>query len=159
MRPTRLACHPVWWRVRDVMSTHLVTVASTARYDDVVDLLLAHGVSGVPVTDASGRLLGVVTEADLLRREVAGASPGVVVGRALHGEHMSLAASDDTAATLMSCPAVTASPDDDLPTTAHKLLESGYRRLPVVADDGRLVGVVARRDLLVPAWGYPAGDS
>jgi CBS domain-containing protein len=141
------------------MSTHLVTVAPTARYDDVVDLILAHGVSGVAVVDGSSRLLGVVTEADLLRREAVGALPVVLAGRAPQAERLDLARSGETAATLMSCPVVTASPDDDLPTTATKLLESGYRRLPVVADDGRLVGLIARRDLLVPAWGYPTRES
>jgi CBS domain-containing protein len=120
------------------MSTPLVTVAPTARYGDVVDVLLA--------------------EADLLRREVAGPPPVVLAGRAQQAERLDLVTSDCTSATLMSCPVETAS-DDDLPTTAHKLLDSGYRRLPVVADDGRLVGVVARRDLLVPAWSYPTRES
>jgi CBS domain-containing protein len=50
---------------------------------------------------------------------------------------------------------VTTSPDADLPTTARRLLESGHRRLPVIDADGRLVGIVSRRDLLAPAYGYP----
>ncbi|HEX5365145.1 MAG TPA: CBS domain-containing protein [Acidimicrobiales bacterium] len=151
MSPTRLAHHPDWWRVRDVMTTHVVRVVPTATYDEVVDLLLAHGVSGAPVTDASGHLLGVVTEADLVRREAEHAGDEGTTGAPDGGE--------ETAATLMTRSVVTASPDDDLPTTARKLLESGHRRLPVVADDGRLVGVVSRRDLLAPAWDYPApGD-
>ena len=148
---TRPAAHPDWWCVRDVMTTHPVCVAPTASAAEVVDLLLAHGVSGLPVTDARGHLLGVVTEADLVRREAQRSISGP------QGEGRSAAGSGraETAAALMSSPAVTVSPDDDLPTTARTLLTCGVRRLPVVAGDGRVVGIVSRRDLLTPAWDLP----
>jgi CBS domain-containing protein len=146
----RLADRPDWWRVRDVMTTHVISVAPTATPTDVADLLVSHGISGLPVTDVGGRLLGVVTEADLVRRQArAGAG---AVGR--RHEASGPSAEAETVATLMTRPAVTASPDDDLPTTAHTLVTSGYRRLPVVTRDGRLVGVVSRRDMLTPAWDY-----
>jgi CBS domain-containing protein len=61
-----------------------------------------------------------------------------------------------TAADLMTRTVVTTSPDADLPSTARRLLESGYRRLPVVDAEGRLVGIVSRRDLLAPTYGCPA---
>lgn len=146
----RLADRPRWWRVRDVMTTHVISVAPTATPAAVADLLVSHGVSGLPVTDADGQLLGVVTEADLVRRQ---AHAGV--GSAGRGDGLSgPSAASECAATLMTRPAVTASPDDDLPTTARTLVTSGHRRLPVVTADGRLVGVVSRRDLLTPAWDY-----
>lgn len=152
MTAPRLVAHPDWWCVRDVMTTHPVCVPPTASVAEVVDLLLSHAISGLPVTDERGHLLGVVTEADLVRREaqrvVGGAPPR---GRRRHG-----AGTGETAAALMTSPAVTASPDDDLPTTARTLLTSGLRRLPVLAADGRVVGVVSRRDLLVPARDDPA---
>ena len=153
MTPARLCHHPDWWRVRDVMSSPVAAVAPSATYEEMVDLLLAHQISGLAVTDGTGRLLGVVTEADLVRLEAHRPAPA---GRASFAGAATTSAPVDsrtaTAAGLMSCPVVTASPDDDLPTIARKLLDSGHRRLPVVAADGRLVGVVSRRDLLVPAW-------
>jgi CBS domain-containing protein len=149
--PARLAGHPDWWRVRDVMTTHVVRAAPAMTYAEVVDLLLAHGISGLPVTDAAGRLLGIVTEADLVRHDAGRAS--VPAGRPTDAP-----VSGETAAELMTCPVVTAEPDDDLPTTACKLLDSGYRRLPVVATDGSLVGIVSRRDLLTPAWEDASGE-
>jgi CBS domain-containing protein len=142
---TRLAAHPDWWRVRDVMTTCVVRATPSMTYDELVDLLLAHDISGLPVTDDAGRLLGIVTEADLVRHEAGRTSA------AAGGPH-DAPAPGDAAAELMTSPAVTASPDDDLPTTASTLLDNGYRRLPVVAADGRLVGIVSRRDLLTPAW-------
>lgn len=59
-------------RVADVMTTDVVTVGPDATYGEIVDRLLAHEISGVPVVDDSGRLLGIVTEADLVSREAYG---------------------------------------------------------------------------------------
>jgi CBS domain-containing protein len=146
----RRADRPDWWRVRDVMTTHVISVAPTATPAAVADLLVSEHVSGVPVTDADGRLIGVVTEADLVRRQARAGAGAAGQGHAVSGA----IARTETAGTLMTRPAVTASPDDDLPTTARTLVTSGHRRLPVVAGDGRLVGVVSRRDLLTPAWDY-----
>jgi hypothetical protein len=61
MAPTRLGDHPEWWRVRDVMTTDVARVRPDATYDEIVDVLTARGVSGLPVTDEGGRLVGIVT--------------------------------------------------------------------------------------------------
>lgn len=161
MAATRLGDHPDWWRVRDVMTTDVARLRPEATYAEIVDLLLARGVSGLPVTDQDGRLVGIVTEADLVSREAYG--PGrrhpvdVLIDNLRNGPSTwADKAAATTAAELMSRTVVTASPDADLPGTARRLLESGYRRLPVVDAGGRLVGIVSRRDLLAPAYGYPA---
>ena len=70
VKRTRLSDHPDWWRVRDVMTTHVTSVDPSTTYDEMVDLVLTHQVSGLPVTDDAGRLLGTVFEADLMRREL-----------------------------------------------------------------------------------------
>ncbi len=161
MARTRLADHPDWWRVRDVMTTDVACVGPSATYDEVVDVLLARRVSGLPVTGDDRRLLGVVCESDLLRREAAralatGADPDPHAGATGGVDRVSAAPrSAATAGALMTRDVLTAGPDDDLPSTAARLLASGHRRLPVVTDDGRLVGVVSPRDLLAPAWEYP----
>jgi CBS domain-containing protein len=160
MAPTRLGDHPEWWRVRDVMTTDVARVRPDATYDEIVDVLTARGVSGLPVTDEGGRLVGIVTEADLVTREAYGPGrrrPFDVLLDNLRNRPPAWVrkASAITAADLMTRTVLTTSPDADLPSTARRLLESGYRRLPVVDADGRLVGVVSRRDLLAPAYGYP----
>jgi CBS domain-containing protein len=58
--------------VRDIMTTAVVTVGPDAPFAEIVDRLLAHDISGVPVTEADGTLLGIVTEADLVSREAYG---------------------------------------------------------------------------------------
>lgn len=162
MARTRLAHHPAWWRVRDVMTTDVACVAPSATYDEIVDVLLARRVSGLPVTGDDRRLLGVVTESDLLPREAAtalatGAVPEPHIGATGGVDRVSAVPRPAaTAGALMTSDVLTAGPDDDLPSTAARLLASGHRRLPVVTDDGRLVGVVSPRDLLAPAWDYPA---
>ena len=157
--PTRLPARPAWWRVRDVMTTHVVRAAPSDTYADVADLLLEHGITGVPVTDGSGRVLGVVSETDLLRCEAVRSERARPERASDVGPGSTVPPGPaETAAELMTCPPITASPDDDLPGTARKLLRSGLRLLPVVVD-GRLVGTVSRRDLLAPAWDYPAVES
>lgn len=163
MTAIRLGDHPDWWRVRDVMTTDVARLRPDAPYDQIVDLLLARGVSGAPVTDEDGRLVGIVTEADLVTREAYGGPgrrPVDVVLDHLRNRPPAWVrkAEATTAADLMTRTVLTTSPDADLPGTARRLLESGYRRLPVVDAEGRLVGIVSRRDLLAPAYGYPLAD-
>ena len=64
-----------------------------------------------------------------------------------------------TARELMTTAVMTASPDDALRVTARRMIESGYRRLPVVTSDGRLVGIVSRRDVLAPAYARAAAGA
>ncbi|WP_327004392.1 CBS domain-containing protein [Dactylosporangium sp. NBC_01737] len=135
--------------VRDVMSTGVVTVAPDLGYKQIVDLLIEFGVSAAPVVDDRRRVLGVVSEADLLHKvEFNGAE---VHARLFERRRLRLAkekASGETAAALMTAPAVTVKATATL-TDAAKLLEHrNVKRLPVVDDAGNLVGIVSRRDLL-----------
>jgi len=136
------------WRVDDVMTTAVVTVTGTAPYRDVVDLLVRHRFSAVPVVDDFQRVTGVVSEADLLRKiEYAGAEePRLFDGRRRRGERIKAKAR--TAADLMSSPAVTAPAGTSIAAAARLMDGEGVKRLPVVDDLGRLVGIVSRGDLL-----------
>ena len=123
----------------------------------MVDRLLAHDISGLPVVDARGILLGLVTEADLVSREAYGPdrrrSLGLVADYLRDRDPGWLrTASGTTAREIMTHDVTTASPDDELRVAARRMLESGYRRLPVVATDGRVVGIVSRRDVLALAY-------
>jgi CBS domain-containing protein len=132
--------------VRDVMTTSVVTVRAGTPYRDMVDLLHAHRVSGLPVVDDDGRVVGVVSETDLLAPVVtdAGAHQGQG-GRWPHRRRVTVTC---TAADLMAHPAVTTSPDERVRNAARLMVLRGLRRLPVVDGDGRLVGIVSRGDLL-----------
>jgi CBS domain-containing protein len=136
------------WQVDDVMTKAVVTVSQSAPYREVVDLLVAHRFSAVPVVDDFQRVTGVVSEADLLRKiEYAGEEqPRLFDGRRRRGERIK--ASARTAADLMSAPPVVV-PAGTLLAAAARLMDSeAVKRLPVVDDLGRLIGVVSRGDLL-----------
>jgi CBS domain-containing protein len=117
------------YRVRDVMSSRVVAVSPATTFREIVETLEEWSVSAVPVVDGRTRhVVGIVSETDLLHER-----PG------RHGR---------TAADLMSAPPITVRPDATLSEAARLAEAAGVKRLPVVDDDKRLVGIVGRRDLL-----------
>ena len=138
-------------RVRDVMSSEVVVVSPDAGYKHIVDVLADFKVSAVPVVDEHGSVVGVVSEADLLRKVELGPDAPVRLfeGRARRDSRSK--ATGETARDLMSRPVVTISPSASISAAARLMEQHHVRRLPVVEEDtGRLVGIVARRDLLRP---------
>ncbi|MFD9290122.1 CBS domain-containing protein [Streptomyces sp. NPDC060030] len=136
--------------VFEVMTHDVVTVGPTASFKEVARLFRDHDISAVPVVDASRRVLGVVSEADLLRSTVdlpdlegrgTNTRP-LPEGRGRPGA--------ETAAELMTTPALTAQPTWNLVETARTMHGKGVKRLPVADETGRLVGIVSRSDLLRP---------
>lgn len=141
-------------RVCDVMTSPVVTVTPDAKFADLVDRLLTANVSGLPVVDARGSLVGIVTEADLVSKEAYGyrrRRPLGLVSDYLRGHDPQWVrkAAGRTAREIMSAEVATASPDDDVAFAARLMLASHHKRLPVV-DEGRVVGIVSRHDLLRP---------
>ena len=136
--------------VADVMTTELVTVFAETPFKDVVDLIVGHEISAVPVVDGHNRLLGVVSEADLLRKEEHvddedDAHPSLLARpRTRDGWRK---AAGWTARELMTTPVLTIDSAAALPAAARELAHANVRRLFVV-DEGKLVGVLARRDVL-----------
>lgn len=136
------------WTVDDVMTRDVLSVDRAASYRKVVDLLVENRLSAVPVVDASRRVTGVVSEVDLLRKiEFAGdEQPRLFEGRRRRGErHKALAR---TVADLMSAPPVVALAGMSIAAAARLMDREGVKRLPVVDDQDRLVGIVSRGDLL-----------
>jgi CBS domain-containing protein len=131
------------------MTTQVVAVRRSTPFRQVVEVLRRHGISAVPVVDSRGRVLGVVSETDLLAKvEFAGdhGEPSLFEGRRHRVGRGKAGAM--FAGRLMSAPAVTVVATASV-VDAAKLLEStGVKRLPVVDGAGRLVGIVARGDLL-----------
>ncbi len=138
--------------VRDVMTTRVVAVGKDATFKDIAALLTEHRVSAFPVLDEEGKVIGVVSEADLLSKEALVAAMGGqaarlgLVASPWHGEFAKAAAV--TAADLMTKPPVVVTPDEPVTSAARLLYHSRVKRLPVVGVKGELVGIVSRSDVL-----------
>ena len=141
-------------KVRDVMTVPVVTVHRDTTFRELVHQLLAHDISGLPVVDDDQRVIGIVTEADLVSKEAYGYRRRRPLGLladflAGHDPQWVRKASGRTAGDLMTTAPATAAPDEAVTTAARRMLEGGHKRLPVVVD-GRVVGIVTRHDLLRP---------
>ena len=141
--------HPRGWarQVRDVMTTSVVTVDRITPYKEIARLLAEHRISGLPVLKMGRQVAGVVTEADLLAAEIATRRRLRLSGRQAwwprRERHPAL-----TAGELMSASAITIGQDATIPAAARLMNTHHVRRLPVVDEDGALIGIVSRRDLL-----------
>ena len=143
--------------ISEIMDTSPATVAPDASVEDVVSALREHQLPGVPVVDPDGRLVGIVTEADLVLPDDEGdlhlphyvnLFGGTVFLESLHRfEDRLRKAFAATAADMMSRDPDTVGPDTSVREAARLIHETGHNRLPVV-EDGRLVGVVTRLDVL-----------
>jgi CBS domain-containing protein len=135
--------------VRDVMTSEVVAAETWTPFKEIVGQLAEHRISAVPVLDADRRVLGVVTEADLLLKQEH-PDPELDVPltwsrrRRLEREK----ATADVAGKLMTTPAVTVPPTATVTEAARRMHAAGVKRLPVVNQAGRLVGMVSRADLL-----------
>lgn len=134
------------YRVRDVMTADVITVDRATPHKEIARLLTGHQISGMPVLTAEGRVAGVVTEADLLALDdrpsrAARTSATPLLRRRRRGRA-------PLAGDLMTSPAVTVHPQTTIPGAARMMTIRQVRRLPVVDDDGTLVGIVSRRDLI-----------
>ena len=135
------------WRVIDVMATDVITADKNMPYKQVARLLAENDLSAVPVLSGGGRVLGVVSEADVLRREERSFSRlSAGLPRRTHREREQAEAL--TAAELMTAPAITIHPDAPLGAAARLMNAHHVRRLPVVNPAGELIGIVSRRDLI-----------
>ena len=135
--------------VRDVMTTEVVAVEAWTPFKEIVARLAEHRISAVPVLDADGRVLGVVTEADLLLKQEH-PDPEVDVPRAWSRRRRleRKKAAAVVAGKLMTTPPVTVPPTGTVTEAARRMHTARIKRLPVVDEEGRLVGIVSRADLL-----------
>ncbi|GAA4965523.1 CBS domain-containing protein [Actinoplanes utahensis] len=136
------------WTVDDVMTEAVTTVGPEASYREVVDLLIGRRISAMPVVDDSLRVIGVVSETDLLRKiEYAGDErPRLFDGRRRRGERAK--ATGGTVAGLMTAPPVLAVSGTPIAAAARLMDAGNVKRLPVVDAADRLIGIVTRSDLL-----------
>ncbi|MEU4119896.1 CBS domain-containing protein [Kitasatospora sp. NPDC028055] len=134
--------------VNDVMTREVVTARPDTPVKEVAALFHRNDITAIPVVDDQGRPLGLVSEADLIRKEAVLPDPeGRYPGRWLVGKDRARAEAE-TAGGLMTSPTVTARPGWSVPEAARAMDKHKVKRLPVVDEAGRLVGIVSRRDLL-----------
>ncbi|ANZ14211.1 CBS domain-containing protein [Streptomyces noursei] len=116
-------------RVADLMTPNAVTVQRGTLFREIARLLDEYDITAVPVVDDDGRPVGVVSEADLLRRQLSKAGAA-------------------NAEAIMTSPAVVARPEWSVVEAARTMEQRKVKRLPVIDDGGRLIGVISRSDLV-----------
>ncbi len=133
--------------IHEVMRTEVISVSPDTPTHEIVALLLQKGYRSLPVVAENGRLLGIITDGDLLRR--------VGVSTRLNGattdwqeQFAALSQQAATGASLMTAPVITINPTDSLHQAVQKMTSHHLKRLPVVAEDGYLVGWISRVDIL-----------
>jgi CBS domain-containing protein len=120
------------FRVEDYMARKLVTVGPETTTAEAIGLLLKHEISGMPVVDDDGNLVGILSERDCLKPLV---------------DSQYFESPSTRVAELMSTELKTVSPETGIMKVAELFLNNRYRRLPVL-ENGRLVGQISRRDVL-----------
>ncbi len=133
--------------VKDVMTNCVVAVREDADFKEMVAVMRSRRISAFPVIDSSGRVVGVVSEADLLLKETTPALPRGATWPPWRLRDRSKAAGV-TAAELMTKPAVTIGEDAAVAEAARLMQSRKVKRLPVVDGNGRLRGIITRTDVL-----------
>ncbi|MFE0521591.1 CBS domain-containing protein [Streptomyces sp. NPDC058954] len=143
----------MYCRVKDVMTQEVVRAHGETPFKQVARLLSDKRISGLPVVDDEEKVVGVISETDLLQHQTH--QDDGYGHRRVHRPRLTLSARTAaakararTADHLMSRPAITATPDHYVTEAAQIMREHGVERLPVVDDKNRLVGIVTRGDLL-----------
>jgi CBS domain-containing protein len=143
-------------QVKEIMTSEVVTVSTTDSVEQCAKLLQEHDISGLPVLDEAGKVAGMITEGDLIRRASRVKAPGYleILGGLIYlgspkkfvdelQRAMSLEAGQ-----LMSKNLVSIKPDDTVEKAATLMVEKKISRLPVIDENGKLLGIVSRRDIM-----------
>lgn len=137
-------------RVEDVMTTEVWTVRPDTWLKEAAEILTSRRISGLPVVDGENQVVGVLSEGDILFKEIGGSRKESLFDRwlalPLPGLNEKLAAR--TVGEAMTAPAVTIGPARPLAVAANSMIDEGVKRLPVVDDTGSLIGIVTRADLV-----------
>ncbi len=142
--------------IKEIMSTDVVTVSTGDSVEKCAKLLQENDISGLPVLDESGKVAGMVTEGDLIRRASRIKAPGYleILGGLIYLDSpkkfvdelqraMSLEAGQ-----LMSTNVISVGPEESIENAATLMVNEGVNRLPVIDEDEKLVGIVSRRDIM-----------
>ena len=132
--------------VKDVMTTRVIWVKKDATFREMAIALRDHRVSAFPVIDDDGKVVGVVSEADMLTKEALADEPSVISGILHHRDQVK--ARGVTAGDLITAAVVAVRPDDTVEHAARLMYDRRVKRLPVTDEAGHLVGIISRSDVL-----------
>ena len=135
-------------KVGDVMTAEVVTVTEDVPFKELAGIMAERGVSALPVLDHQGRVTGVVSETDLLRKEEYQEDPDAKRPPRWRHHDARARAAGVTAADVMTSPPVTITPEASIVAAARALDRRHVRRLVVISADGWLAGIVTPSDLL-----------
>jgi len=133
--------------VRDVMTTPVIALRKDADFKAIVSALRQHRVSACPVIDDDDKVIGIVSEADLLTKETDPRLPAGTIRLSWRLAEQSKATAI-TAEQLMTSPVISIGPGASLHEAACLMESTQIKRLPVIGQDGRLIGIVTRSDVL-----------
>ncbi|AEG60094.1 CBS domain-containing protein [Desulforamulus ruminis] len=142
-------------KVKEIMRSDVITVTKDMTIQEVAEVLVTHNISGVPVVDEAGSLVGMVTEGDLLHKESNPRIPkffGLLGGLIYFGgvdqykeDFKKLAALK--AAEIMTSKVITVSGEEEVGQVATLMIDNNIKRIPVV-ENGKMIGIVSRADIV-----------
>ena len=124
-------------RVKDYMTRKLITFKPEQSVNEVMEIILKQRITGGPVVDEKGMLVGIVSDTDLMQ----------VIG---DSRYHNMPVGDRTVTDLMSKQVSTIEADSDIFDAASRFLKSGHRRYPVL-ENGKLIGQISRMDVIIAA--------
>ena len=139
-------------KARDIMTKDIMTVSPDTPVHDVAHLMVERAVPSIPVVDAAGKVLGMVSEGDLLRKKIAPQRPQVVN---VLGEYQGMEEyreafrkmGANTSGEIMTSPVVTVEAEDEAAKVGETVLNHHIKQVPVL-ENGKLVGLISRANLL-----------
>lgn len=142
--------------IKNIMTKDVVTVKENDTVEECARLLIEHDLTGLPVLDSEGRVKGIVTEGDLIRRSARMKGPAAleVLGGIFYLESPKHFTEEirrtlgTIASEVMTKNVITVSPDKEIEDAATLLVRKRIKRLPVVDGEGRLIGIVSRKDIM-----------
>jgi CBS domain-containing protein len=142
-------------KVRDIMEKEVITVNQRATIKEIAQVLLKHKISGAPVVDDAGRLVGMVTESDLLHKETNPRMPNFVnvLGAIIYYNGVQRYDEDfkklmaGQACEIMTAKVITATEDTEIHEVVKLMIENGIKRVPIV-EEHRILGIVSRADII-----------
>ncbi len=140
-------------KVSDVMTRTVVAAREDTPFKEIARLMAEYRVSGLPVLNPVDQLIGIVSESDLLRNEEWGGPKSFLLDWFIGKKRLEEIESrreNVVAGDVMTRHVVTIGPDATVHEAARTILENGVKRLPVVDEDKRVLGIVSRQDLIRP---------
>lgn len=143
-------------KIKDIMTKEVITVREEDTVETCAKLLTKHNLSGLPVVDEAGRVKGIITEGDLIRRSAKVPTPAYLefLGGIIYLDNPNKFFDEVkksmglTAKEVMTDDVTTISPDETIEKAANMLVRKQIKRLPVLDEAGKLIGIVARKDIM-----------